>query len=137
MEENCSTIRRLATPGLLTVAIVDCPVLLTEPVGSDEAGEDFQEFCAGREKRPVTWARIPWEETDRELAASESWASFKALAERKGSEYIPVCCVNRKDGVGIGCFFALVPREAKIAENWQEIIVTPIERQDKEGSTDR
>ncbi len=136
MEENFPTIRRLATPELLTVAIVDFPVLPAKRVGSDEAGEGFQEFCAAREKQPVTWARIPWEETDRALATSAQWASFKALAERKGSEYIPVCCINRKDGVGIAYGFAFVPRDAVMAEN-QAIIVTPSECQDKDGSTDR
>ncbi len=131
VEENLSTIRRLATPGHLVVAVVDSSALLAKRSGSDEAEERFQDFCAAREEHSVRWLSIPWEETDKAFANGEQWESFKALAKHKGSDYIPACCINRKDGVGIGYCFALVPREAEIAENSQEILVTPNERQDK------
>ncbi len=124
LEENIPTIRRMATPGHLIVSIVDCSVPLAKQLGCGEAREDFQEFCAASDGQSVKWLRIPWEETDRALATSEQWASFKALAERKGSDYIPSCCINRKDGVGIGYGFALVPRDAEIAEDSQESMLS-------------
>ena len=112
VEENLPTIRRLATPGHLIVAVVDCPALLAKQSGSDEDEANLQDFWAAREEPSVRWLSIPWEETDKALANSEQWESFKALAKRRGSDYIPACCINRKDGLGIGYCFALVPREA-------------------------
>ena len=115
LEENFPTIRRLAKPGHLIVAVVDCPVLLAKRLGSAEAGDNFQEFCTLRGQHSVSWLLIPWEETDRALDASVRWPMFKAMAERMRADYLPACCINGKNGIGIGYGYCLVPREGEIA----------------------
>ena len=116
LEENFPTIRRLAKPGHLIVAVVDCPELLAKRLGSAEAGANFQEFCTSRGQHSVSWLLIPWEKTDRALQDSVGWPRFKEMAERLRAAYLPACCINGQNGIGVGYAFCLVPREGEIAE---------------------